>query len=146
MLRRMTLSIGLLAGCAWCFLMVSRVDSAQPAPAAAASRPFKPVASIHGLMNGQALLFKSVRKAITNKETPQRLEHIEVYAEALAELANVNTYHSEKEDYQAWAGQMRDTALELAEEAEKSDADDARMNKLVASLKNTCGACHDAYQ
>ncbi len=144
MLRRMTLTIGLLAGCVWCFLMVSRVDSAQPA--AAASRTFKPVASIHGLMNGQALLFKSIRKATTDKATPQRRERIEGYAEALAELANVNTYHSEKEDYLAWAGQMRDTALELAKEAEKSDADDAKMKKLMATLKNTCGDCHDAYQ
>ena len=69
-----------------------------------------------------------------------------MYAEALAELANVNTYHSQKEDYQAWAGQMRDTALELANEAEKPNADDAKMKKLVNTLKNTCGACHDAYQ
>ena len=144
MLRRVTLSIGLLAGCAWCFLMVSRVDSAQPT--AAASRPYKPVASVHGLMNGQALLFKSIHKATTDKATPQRRERIEVYAEALAELANVNTYNSQKKDYQAWAGQLRDTALDLAKEAEKSDADDARMTKLVASMKNTCGACHDAYQ
>lgn len=143
MLRRVTLSIGLLAGCVWCFLMVSRVDSAQPA--AAASRPFKPVASIHGLMNGQQLLFNNIRKAVTNKDWNQRRERIEVYAEALAELANVNTYNSKKKDYQGWAGQLRDAALELAQEAEKSDADDVRMNKLLDTVKNTCGACHDVY-
>ena len=143
MLRRVTLSIGLLAGCVWCFLMVSRVDSAQPA---AASRAYKPVASMHGLMNGQAMLFKNIHEALTHKATPQRRGRIGVNAEVLAELANVNTYNSEKEDYQAWAAQLRDTALELAKEAEKSDADDARMNKLLNTLKNTCSACHDVYQ
>ncbi len=123
--------------------MVARVDSAQPVTA---QRPFKPVASVHGLMYGQGLLFKKLNEELAKKDDPERFEHIEAYSEALAELANVNSLNSDKQDYQAWAMQLRDTAIDLSKEAKKSDASDAHMNKLLTKLKNTCGACHDAYQ
>ena len=143
MVRRLTLTICLLTGCIWCFAMVSRVDSAQPG---AAFRPFKPVASVHGLMYGQGLLFKKLNEELAKKDDPERFEHIEAYSEALAELANVNSLNSDKLDYQGLATKLRDTAIDLSKEAKKSDASDARMNKLLTKLKKTCRACHDAHQ
>ncbi len=144
MARRMTLTICLLGGCVWCFALVSQVDSAQPA---SGHSPFKPVATVHSLMEGQGLVFKQIHSALTNPRTSKRSEQITAFSEVLAELANVNALNSDKEDYRGWAGQLRQTALELAAEAKKEkNADDERMNTLLARLKNTCTACHDVYQ
>ena len=145
MVRKMTLTICLFGSCLWCLALVQRVDSAQPAPAASPS--FKPVARVHSLMAGQSLVFKQINEALANSQAKHRTEMIEVFAEVLAELANVNTLNSEKEDYRGWAGQLRDLSLDLAAEAKKKKkAGEDRMKTLVSNLKNTCMSCHDAYQ
>lgn len=140
--RNITLTICLLTACAWCFTLVSRVDSAEPkAPPAA----FKPVASVEGLMHGQLLVFQKIGELVANKNAPKRTEQIHAFAEVLAELANINTLNSDKIDYRRWAGQLRDTSLKLAAAAERN-ADEAEMNKLITTIKGTCQSCHDVYQ
>ena len=102
-------------------------------------------------MHGQRTFFKEIGKALKNPPNPKEEyedEHgLEEAAEVLAELANVNRYNKDKEDYRAWATELRDTALQLAREArKKKDADRKRIQKLFMKLKDTCTACHDVYQ
>jgi len=119
-------------------------DTSAQAPAAAG---YKPVSSVHGLMNGQNIMFGRIQEAITNAGTKKRGEQIEVCSEVLAELANVNTFNAQKDDYRKWAGDLRDTALELSKEGKKKgELDDAKMKTLVEKMKATCEACHKAYQ
>lgn len=96
-------------------------------------------------MHGQGLLFKEIQGAVT-RGGAHAGEHIEAYAEALAELANVNTFNSEKQDYRNWAGQVRDLSMELAQAATSKPQDAAKMKQLVGALRNSCSACHDAYR
>jgi len=108
---------------------------------------FKPVASVGGLMSGQGMTFKRLRKAVANPKTHHRYGVIRAMSQVLAELSNVNQYNNDKADYQGWARSLRDTALQLSAEARKgAKADDETMKKLVRSMKSTCGACHDVYQ
>lgn len=130
-----TLAVGAL-------VLLTRDTSAQ-APAAG----YKPVSSVHGLMNGQNIVFARIQDAINNEGTKKRSEQIEVFSEVLAELANVNTFNAQKDDYRKWAGELRDTALELAKEGKKKgEMDAAKMKALVEKMKATCEACHKAYQ
>ena len=144
MVRRMALTVVLFAVCILCLALVTTADSA---PSASAAGPYKPVASVRGLMTGQMLAFKRLQTSLTGTKDVDRPVAIQLTSEALAELANVNTYNNEKEDYRAWAGQLRDTAMELAGEAKKKDqADEGKMKSLLAKLESTCKSCHDAYQ
>ena len=143
MFGKMTLTIGLLGGCIWCLALVARADSAQTANATEA---FKPVASVDALMHGQYAFFKDIKKALADKAMRNRGHEIEEAAEVLAELANVNRFNNHKEDYRAWATQLRDTALKLAHEAEEKDANEAKMANLFKQMTATCEACHEMYQ
>ncbi len=143
MAHRTVATIVLFVGSACCLLLGARAESAQPA----GSQPYKPVASVRGLMTGQGLLFKQLQAAVDGPKAADRAMTVQLTAEALAELANVNTYNSDKEDYRGWASQLRETAMELAAEAKKkASADDARMKQLFARIEAACQACHDAYQ
>lgn len=144
MFSRMALTVCLMGSCVWCLALATRADSA---PSEGTDDGFKPVASVESLMHGQVTFFKAIGKELEEAPSEHRNHEIEEAAEVLAELANVNRYNNTKEDYRAWATQLRDTAMKLANEAEKKkDADDARMNKLYLQMKKTCGDCHDAYQ
>lgn len=144
MLRKAALAAIGLGGCVCVLALVTRADSAKPGKAPSA---FKPVASVHILMEAQGLFFKRIGEAVQNPSAPKRAREIAFGAELLAELANVNTHNSDKLEYVEWAGQLRDTALELAGEAKKKgEADDEKMKALVARLESTCKACHDKYQ
>jgi len=111
------------------------------------SAAFKPVASVHSLMEGQGHYFKGLGKLIKNPDAPKRLKYIHRKAEILAELANVNTHNRKEADYRAWAASVRDDALTIAREArKKGNADEAVFKKAFSSMKKTCGACHDVYQ
>ncbi len=144
MVQRMALTVALFAGCTWCLVFVTRADSAPSAPA---DGFFRPVASVNGLMTGQMLAFKQLQQSQNGKEGPDRPKAVQLTAEALAELANVDTYNGEKDDYRGWAGQLRDTALELAGEAKKKDnADEDKMKSVLGKLEATCKSCHDVYQ
>ena len=144
MVRRIALTVVLFAVCIWCLALVTTANSA---PSASAAGPYKPVASVRGVMTGQMLAFKRLQTSLTGTKDVDRPVAIQLTSEALAELANVNTYNNEKEDYRTWAGQLRDTALELAGEAKKKDnADEDKMKSLLDKLDATCKSCLDAYQ
>ena len=143
MFRRMALTICLVGSCIWCLALVTHADNSQPGSAVG---PFKPVATVGSLMHGQRTFFKEIGAALENPATEDRKEVIEDAAEVLAELANVNRYNEEKKDYRTWATQLRDTALRLAREAEKKQADEQQMKGYFQKIKETCIACHDAYQ
>ena len=144
MFRRTTIIFGLVG----LVLLGSLVAYAsQSAQADNSAKGFKPALSVHHLMEGQGFVFGQIHDALTNANAPRRLKTIEAGSAVLAELANVNTLNSDKQDYQAWASELRDIALALAKEADKkADADDKQMNELFKQMKNKCGACHDAYQ
>jgi len=121
--------------------------NATSAQGAARRAPFKPVSSVPGLMGGQGMVFGQLQKAITTRNMDQRHARIEVMAEVLAELSNVNQYHASKDDYATWARELRDAALELSAEAAKgTSADDGMMRRSLRTMKSRCGACHDVYQ
>ncbi len=114
------------------------------------SDAFKPVASLHSLMEAQVDYFKGLGKLINNPDAPKRMKYIHRKAELLAELANVNVHHNKAVDYRAWAASVRDDAMVIAKEAKKArksgSADEAVFKAKFANIKNTCGACHDVYQ
>ena len=143
MARRMALTMVLFAGCVWCLVLATRAESGEPAP----PPPFKPVAAADAVMTGQGLVFKELKNAVTVSKSPKRPKEIAHLSEALAELSNVNIYHAKKDDYQKWATQLRDIALELAAEAEKKPApDETKLKTLLSNLEKTCNSCHDVYQ
>ena len=144
MIRKAALTVILLGGCAWVLAMVTRADSAEPEKTADV---FRPVASVHTLMEGQGVFFKKIGDALQDPQAAKRTKEIAFGAELLAELANVNTHNKDQADYVQWAGQLRDTAMELAGEAKKKgDADEDTMNSLFSRLAATCKACHEKYQ
>lgn len=143
MFRRMALTVCLVASCIWCLALVTRADSALPQQSPVS---FKPVASVEALMFGQQVFFKQINEELKKPAGGMRNLDIQAAAEVLAELANVNRHNEAKEDYIGWATDLRDTAVKLAAEAKKKDADDARMKVLSKSIKGSCGACHDMYQ
>jgi len=108
---------------------------------------FRPVASVRGLMAGQEILYSRINERLVGPPAPARTKMIQLLSESLAEMANVNTLNSDKEDYRNWASELRATAMELAGEAKKHDkAEDSRMKSLMQKIEATCKACHDAYQ
>jgi len=133
--------VGMVAGLAW-------VDRAVSSPMQEVSKPtYKPVSQVQFLMEGQKMHFKAAAGMVKNKNAEERYEHIQMNAEVLAELANVNTYNKDKEDYRRWAAQVRDLALKLSAEAGKeSKADENTMRKILTEINDTCVSCHDVYQ
>jgi hypothetical protein len=143
MMRNVTISACFLTASVWCLAIVSHVNSAEPPT----PESFKPVASVHALMEGQGMVFKELNAQFRNPNDPRRTNRIANAAELLAELANVNTLHGQKQDYVNWAKQLRDLSLDLSREAQKGQgAENARMEALLVRIQGTCQACHDVYQ
>ncbi len=141
MVRRMAMTTCLVVACIWCSTLVARGDGKT------ASADFKPVASVGALMHGQGAHFSALKELILYGEGPDRALGMAAEAEVLAELANVNTLHGEKEDYRAWTKELRDLALQLAGEAKKGDkADNDGIRELFKKMSARCSACHDRYQ
>ncbi len=140
MLRRVVLSVVLMAGCIWCLALASRADGNQ----SAAVGPFKPVAEIESIMHGKNIFFKEITEQLEKPAGEKRNQEMFESAQVLAELANVNRFNKEKDDYRNWATQLRDTALEFAASAKKAEQD--KLKNLYQKMKGTCQACHDAYQ
>lgn len=116
------------------------VGSAQDSPDKAVVPQFKPAAPRASLMDWHSRAFDELNAGIAKKDVK--------CAEAawlLAELANVNQFHTEKDDYRKWADDLRDGAVEIANTIRKKH-DFARAKTLSAKLKDTCKRCHDAYK
>jgi len=141
-MRKTTLTICMLAAGTVVFTMVAQ---SQDTPKVDSSG-FKPVASVHGIMNGQFVIFNEMMDTVRNPKAKERAERMEGLAEALAELANVNQYNSDQPDFQKWAKELRDNSLQIAKEAGNDKIDDAKVKQIAETIKSTCGACHDKYQ
>jgi len=144
MARRLLLTVGLVVGCMWCCALVAGGE--QPPAATPSPRAFKPVATLDSLMHGQGDQFQALTTLVENPQAEKRGHRLFIAAELLAEFANINTFHKDKDDYRGWASKVRDLSLELAGEAKKEPLDDARLTDLLATLKQTCTSCHDVYQ
>lgn len=141
MWRRTILTVMLVGACMVCFFMVPEASS--QADAAKKKRgAFKPVASVHSLMEAQGYHFGQMKKQI-GSSGESRFNVLKTEAEILAELANVNRYHEDKDDCVRWCDQERDLSLAVAKAAENKDA--AKAKKLISQIgKDCCGACHEA--
>lgn len=106
-----------------------------PQPSAA----YRPIAPKIDLMEWHDRAFNAMRLAIAKKK-PAAAEH----AWLLAELANVNSHHSDEKDYRAWAQTVRDGAAEIAKAAKDKKFD--RAKELAKTMNDTCTSCHDKYQ
>jgi hypothetical protein len=105
-------------------------------------------------MEAQGYHFKEISGKIRsrksdpeNKDEKQSKEDFKLlgrHAYILAELANVNQYNNEKEDYSRWAKEVRDMCLELAKVAKEDDL--TKAEKIVRTIHAKCGECHDKYQ
>ncbi len=139
-LRRALLSAAVIGGCAWCLVVVQKVHSEEQAAPAAA--PYKPVAPVHPLMEGQDYHWSQIGKLL--KEESPNFKHLEMHAYVLAELSNVNSWQKDKPDYRKWAVEARDLCLELAKAAKAKDT--AKGEELRRQIHAKCGECHDKYQ
>ena len=144
MLRKMTLTLCLVACCVWCLALVARGDNGKSAGSPVS---FKPVASLYSLMEGQDMHFSALGVLIDQPDAKNRTKRLIVEAELLAELAHVNTLTRNKEDYRAWASEVRDLSLDLARLASKRDSNgQEEMRLLYRKINKTCLKCHDRYQ
>ncbi len=135
------LALTLTAGAAWITPDDEEAPAAPPAPA------YSPVGSLDALMTGHGMAFGGIREALPDKENRRRPRTLQINAELLAELANINTYWGRRDDYRNWAGELRDTALELADAVKKRDSiDEARVEAAYRKLDATCTACHEVYK
>lgn len=111
---------------------------AQDTPAGGAT--FKPAAPREALMEWHEKAFNNARKAVSGKKFKDLAEN----AWLLAELANVNSFHAEKDDYRNWANELSAKAAELAAAGKEKQFDKAA--ELVKGLNATCKSCHDVYR
>ena len=117
---------------------VQRPLTAQDATAQPVAA-YRPIAPKIDLMEWHDRAFNAMRLAIAKKK-PAAAEH----AWLLAELANVNSHHSDKTDYRGWAATVRDAAAEIAKAAKEKKFD--RAKELAKAMNDTCTSCHDKYQ
>lgn len=144
MVRRLALTVFLMASCVWCLALVAGGGEGQSSNATSA---FRPAASVDSLMHDQDHHFEVIAELLEDPGAKKRTKRLFRHAEILAELANVNVHHRTEADYRSWAARLRDMSLELAAEAKKEGgADEDRMGTLFQSMKKTCMACHDIYQ
>jgi hypothetical protein len=134
-MRRLSCALTLVPLAALALALTGGQEPAGPQPAAA----FHPVMSQHHLMEWQDRVFDALRKDIGGKKKDAADQ-----AWLLAELSNVNTQNSVETDYQGWAGQVRDGALEIVKAVKAADFD--RAKDLARTMDATCDACHDKYK
>lgn len=143
MVRKFALTLSLTAGCVWCLALATDADGSFTTMI---EDGFKPVASVESLMHGQGKFWKEITEWLQKPASEHRSAELVESAEVLAELANVNRFNKDKEDYRAWATKLRDTAMAFAAEAKKKEVDETALRTLRATMKNACADCHDMYQ
>lgn len=122
-------SIGLLA------VAEPKDDAKQPvAPA------FKPVTSVHDMMEGQDKLFREIKDALLDKKWSDAAKS----AWVLAEIGNVNQYQNDDPQYKTFAREMSDACVTLAQALKKRD--EAASKDAVKAVGARCGACHDQFK
>lgn len=154
MWRRALLSLALVGACLWCVAVVRQVHSEESRAAKPDAKDcYKPVTPVNFLMEAQQEHWNQVVDRIrSRKGEPDAAEAkvkedfkiMERHAYVLGELANVNQFHSEKEDYRAWAVEMRDLCVALARAAREQDL--RKADELGRRIHSTCNACHAKYE
>lgn len=131
---------------AWAGMMILiggvLLASADPKGAATqpAERKFTPVLDIEGLMEGQEIVFATIRDLIKDKKWDDA-RHL---AGVLSELGNVNIHHGEEADYVNHAENMSKASGNLAKALRKREEPEAR--KAYSEVNAACQACHDQYK
>lgn len=131
----------LVAGVA--VMSIALIANAQPKPSAAqvsAKAKFKPVQSIHDMMEGQKKLWTEIREGILDKQWDEASKS----AWILAEIANVNQYQHESKEYKGYARKMSSNCAKLAKLLKKREEKSAKM--MVTQIGETCSACHDQFK
>lgn len=116
------------------------VLTAQEKPSAPSPGSLSPAAPHHILMEWHDKAFNDFNLALTKKKPEAAAQN----AWLLAELANVNTLHSDKPDYREWAGAVRSGAAEAAAAVAAQDFDKAKA--IAKGINATCEACHNKYE
>ena len=113
---------------------------AGPVEAPLNAKPFKPVQNVERVMESQDVIFKEIKDAMLEKEW----RDAEGAAWMLAEMANVNQYHSKDAKYQDLAAKMSTQCVDLAKLLRKRKGDEAK--EQVTQITQTCKTCHDQYK
>ena len=125
-------------------LIAGQEPPKTPPPPAPIPKPvpvttFKPITSVHHLMEGQGKLFGEIKDGILDS----KWKAAEKSAWLLAEISNVNQFQNDAADYKAWAKKLAGDAVELANALKKNDA--AKSREWVSKIGNTCSECHNKY-
>ncbi len=152
--RRLFLTTALVGACVWCLATVQQVHSEEKAEAAEKKVCYEPVISVHDLMEFQQEHFNEIKDRIRSRKTdPEGKDEKKVkedynilrkHAYMLGELANVNSFQSEKKDYVDWAKEQRKLSVDLAKAAQKNDL--KSIETIGREIHNTCNKCHDKYE
>lgn len=121
-------------------IVTTRTRAAGEPPEPAAAKSFTPVTNVEQLMEGQEMLFKGIRKAITENKWDVAAKQ----AWILAELANVNVHHARKPQYADFARDMSAKCVDLAKTLKTKDAAEAK--KAAGVVNESCKTCHDQFQ
>lgn len=101
---------------------------------------FHPVAPHHALMEGHERCHDDLKRAIGRQKSNDAANQ----AWLLAELANVSSRHSDKEDYRNWANELRAQSVAAARAAESKNWDEAKT--ALKQISTVCKACHEKYE
>jgi hypothetical protein len=118
---------------------VVRADDDKPA-AKTAAKEFKPVLSVHTLMEGQQYLFGNLRSLVSER----KWEDAHVAAGLLAELGNVNVHHAKDDAYTEFAQTMSGKSKSLSDMLKRKDAEGSK--RLMSEVGASCKACHDKFR
>ncbi len=131
--------LGIASACAW-WAGQARAEAPSAQSKESSKAGFKPVQSIHNMMEGQKKLRSEIQAGILDK----KWRNASRAAWILAEIANVNQYQHSDAEYKGFAKKMSDQCVQLAKVLRKRDEKGARTQ--FKQLGQTCSSCHDKYK
>ena len=120
--------------------LVAVAQPKQTAKKKTSKTAFRPVQSIHDMMEGQRKLWIEIKEGIVDKQWNEAGKS----AWILAEVANVNQYQHKSPEYKDLARKMSADCVKLAKLLKKKDESGAK--KMVKKVGETCSACHDQFK
>lgn len=126
-------------------LAAGLIATAQAQPktgmtASAAPASYKPVQSVHQMMEGQNKLFREIKASVIDNSMKDAM----LSAWILAEVANSNQYQHDDPEYRKLAVRMSEQCAELGRILKKGEQKAAM--EQVSAIGQTCGACHDKFK
>jgi len=102
----------------------------------------------------EAKIIGLAKKKLTAGELKNQADDIAKLAKITAAVAEVSALHKPEkkvadkkpEDWAKWSKDMRDTALELANQAKAAKPDADAIKKTATKLNGTCTDCHDKFR